>query len=239
MPDETFSRFEGLIGSDALAKLKNSRVILFGLGGVGSYVCEALVRSGTGHITIVDSDKVDITNINRQLIALHSTVGQYKTEAEFARIKDISPECDVNIITDFYTPEKRESFFSQHYDYCIDAIDNVTAKIDIICACKDKNIPVISCMGTGNKLDPSKIVLTDIYKTSVCPLAKVVRHELKARGIKDLQVVYSTELPALKTTPPRSSAFVPGTAGLLIAAKTVNDLILSSDHTDIDLTPSL
>ena len=224
-----FARTELLLGQKNLEKLKNSRVIVFGVGGVGSYVVEALARTGIGNITLVDNDTVSVSNINRQLIALHSTIGRYKTEVLSERIKDINPNCKVVTYNLFYLPETAKEIDLSGYDYIIDAIDTVTAKIDIICRANELNIPVISCMGTGNKLDPSKLLITDIYKTSVCPLCRIMRKELKNREIKKLNVLYSEEPPKkpVSDTPriPGSVAFVPSVAGLMIAGFVVKELI--------------
>lgn len=221
-----FERTRQLIGGDAVQKLNKSKVLLFGVGGVGSYVLEALVRAGVGTVEIVDKDEVDITNINRQLIALHSTVGRPKVEVAAERMKDINPEATIIARQCFYLPEKAEDFDFGAYDYVVDAVDNVTAKIDIIVRSKEAGTPVISSMGTGNKLDPSAFKVADIEKTKTCPLAKVVRKELRKAGIKDVKVVYSEEEPkegAGRT--PASISFVPSAAGLLIASAVIKDLI--------------
>lgn len=221
-----FERTRQLIGCDAVDKLNKSKVLLFGVGGVGSYVLEALVRAGVGTVEIVDKDEVDITNINRQLIALHSTVGRPKVEVAAERMKDINPEANIIARQCFYLPEKAEEFDFGAYDYVVDAVDNVTAKIDIIVKSKEAGTPVISSMGTGNKLDPSAFKVADIEKTKTCPLAKVVRKELRKKGIKDVKVVYSEEEPkegAGRT--PASISFVPSAAGLLIASAVIGDLI--------------
>ena len=221
-----FERTRQLIGCDAVDKLNKSKVLLFGVGGVGSYVLEALVRAGVGTVEIVDKDEVDITNINRQLIALHSTVGRPKVEVAAERMKDINPEVNIIARQCFYLPEKAEEFDFGAYDYVVDAVDNVTAKIDIIVKSKEAGTPVISSMGTGNKLDPSAFKVADIEKTKTCPLAKVVRKELRKKGIKDVKVVYSEEEPkegAGRT--PASISFVPSAAGLLIASAVIGDLI--------------
>ncbi len=220
---EEFSRLELLIGKEALTALKNKRILLFGVGGVGSYVFEGLVRSGLGHITIVDNDTVCKSNINRQLEAVHSTIGKLKVDVLKERALDINPNVSIQTIAEFY-PSKTEIDFSQ-FDYIIDAIDTVSSKLMIIEKAVQSNVKIISSMGTGNKTDPSKVKLTDIYKTSTDPLARVMRYELKKRGIKKLKVVYSDELP-IKTEDKiiASNAFVPATAGLLIASETVKDL---------------
>ncbi|MBR5517328.1 MAG: tRNA threonylcarbamoyladenosine dehydratase [Firmicutes bacterium] len=222
---EQFNRTESLIGSDAVTKLLNSKVIVFGVGGVGSYVCEALARAGIGSMEIVDKDEVDVTNINRQLIALHSTVGKSKVEVCKARLEDINPNIEVVAKQCFYLPEKSDDFDFSKYDYVIDAVDNVTAKIDIICKAREAGVPVISSMGTGNKLDPMAFKIADIEKTKVCPLAKVMRKELKKREIKGVKVVYSEEEPKnTETRTPASISFVPSAAGLLIAKAVIEDL---------------
>ena len=179
-----FSRTERLIGKDSISKLKNANIIIFGLGGVGSYAAEALARCGVGKITVVDKDTVDITNINRQLYALHSTVGKNKAEVAKERILDINPQCRVTPIVKMYLPENSEEFNLSQYGYIVDAIDNVTAKIDLAVRAQELDIPIISSMGTGNKLDPTAFKISDIYKTSVCPLCRVMRRELKKRNVK-------------------------------------------------------
>ena len=222
---EQFQRTESLIGQEAVSKLLESKVIVFGVGGVGSYVCEALVRAGVGYVEIVDKDEVDVTNINRQLIALHSTVGRPKVEVCAERLKDINPNADVIPRQCFYLPEKSEEFDFSQYDYIIDAVDNVTAKLDIICKAKEAGKPVISSMGTGNKLDPMAFRVVDIEKTKVCPLAKVMRKELKKRGVSGVKVVYSEEEPQnTGSRTPASISFVPSAAGLLIAKTVIDDL---------------
>ncbi len=225
-----FSRTEMLLGRTAVDKLKNSRVAVFGVGGVGSYVVEALARSGVGALDLIDNDTVNITNINRQLIALHSTVGRFKVDCASERVLDINPDVKVNAYKLFYLPEKADEFDFTQYNYIVDAIDTVTAKIDIIKRAYELGIPVISSMGTGNKLDPTQFEVTDIYKTSVCPLAKVMRRELKARGVEKLKVVYSKEEPKKNSTingerpVPASISFVPSVAGLIIAGEVIKDL---------------
>lgn len=223
---DQFQRTKELIGDAAVQKLLNSRVIVFGVGGVGSYVCEALARAGVGFIEIVDKDTVDVTNINRQLIALHSTLGRNKVDVAAERMKDINPNIKVIAKKCFYLPETADEFKFDEYDYVVDAVDNVTAKIDIICRSRQSGVKVISSMGTGNKLDPSLFKVTDIEKTKVCPLAKVVRKELRRLGIKGVKVVYSEEEPASTSgRTPASISFVPSSAGLLIAAEVIKDLI--------------
>lgn len=226
-----FVRSEILLGKENIEKLKNAHVIIFGVGGVGSYVSEALCRSGVGEITVVDSDVLSESNINRQLIALHSTIGRKKVDVIEERIKDINPQCVVHKKDMFYLPENSGEIDFSGVDFVVDAIDTVTAKIDIICRCKSENIPVISSMGTGNKLEPSMLKIEDLYKTSVCPLARVMRRELKARGIKNLTVLYSEEKPIEpmvedKRTP-GSVAFVPSVAGLMIGGYVIKEIIKS------------
>ncbi len=221
-----FSRTERLIGKDNLKKLKNANVIIFGLGGVGSYVAEALARSGIGKMTVVDKDTVDITNINRQLYALHSTIGKDKAQVAKERILDINPECQVTPIVKMYLPENADEFNLAEYDYIVDAIDNVTAKIDLAIKSQELNVPIIASMGTGNKLDPTAFKITDIYKTDTCPLCRVMRKELKTRGVKKLKVLYSTETPQNDgERTPASISFVPSVAGLIIAGEVIKDLI--------------
>lgn len=221
-----FSRTERLIGKDELSNVQNANIIIFGLGGVGSYVAEALARCGVGKMTVVDKDTVDITNINRQLYALHSTVGKNKAEVAAERIRDINPQCDVTPIVKMYMPESAPEFELCKYDYIIDAIDNVTAKIDLAVKAEELNIPIIASMGTGNKLDPTAFRISDIYKTSVCPLCRVMRRELKKRDVKGLKVLYSEEEPKTDgERTPASIAFVPSAAGLIIAGEVVKDLI--------------
>ena len=223
--DEQLSRSRLLIGEDGIDKLHKSRVAIFGIGGVGGYVCEALVRSGVSSFDLIDKDVVSVSNINRQIIALHSTVGRPKVEVMKERMLDINPSVNVNTYECFFLPENADDFPFEEYDYVIDAVDTVTAKIELIMRCKELGIPVISSMGAGNKLDASAFEVSDIYKTSVCPLAKVMRRELKKRGVKDLKVVYSKEYPVTNSRPPGSVAFVPSTAGLIIAGEVVRDLI--------------
>ena len=205
---------------------------VFGLGGVGGYTVEALARMGVGNLHIIDSDTVSVSNINRQIIALHSTVGRSKTEVFKERIADINPKCNVMVHDVFYLPQKAEEFDFSAFDYVVDAIDTVTAKIDIIERCSRLGVPVISSMGTGNKVNPSELTVADIYDTSVCPLARVMRYELKKRNIQKLKVVYSTEKPKKQKTetegekvPPGSNPFVPPVAGLIIASEVIKDLL--------------
>lgn len=230
-----FTRTQMILGAEKLEKLQQARVIIFGIGGVGSYVAEALARAGIGTLYLVDHDTIDITNLNRQLIALHSTIGKPKVEVMKKRILDINPEAKVTTIQKFYLPENAEDFFQSDYDYIIDAIDTVSAKLDLIQKAKEKNIPIISSMGTGNKLDPSQFEIVDITKTSVCPLAKVVRKELAKRGIKGVKVLYSKEEPlkvssalaSSKHTVPGSISYVPSCAGLMIAGEVIRNLIIN------------
>ena len=226
------SRAELLLGEEALEKLRSARVALFGIGGVGSFAAEALARGGVGHITLVDGDTVSITNINRQLIALHSTVGKEKTAVMAERIADISPETEVETYPVVYGAENRDLLDFSTYDYVIDAIDTVTSKLILIEEAKKAGVPVISCMGTGNKFHPERFEVTDISKTSVCPLAKVMRKELKVRGIKNVKVVYSKEEPQKpaastetgKRQIPGSLSFVPPVAGLLLAGEVIRHI---------------
>lgn len=244
-----FSRTELLLGKDAMQKLSESRVAVFGVGGVGGYVCEALVRSGVGAFDLIDDDKVCLTNLNRQIIATRKTVGKYKVDVMKERILDINPDADVRIHKCFILPENANEFPFGEYDYVVDAVDTVTAKIELVMQAQKMHVPIISSMGAGNKLDGSQFRVADIYKTKVCPLAKVMRHELKKRGVKKLKVVYSEEMPTRpiedmaiscrtncicppgaehKCTErrdiPGSVAFVPSVAGLIIAGEVVKDL---------------
>ncbi len=222
-----FKRTEALIGSEALSKLKESHIAVFGVGGVGGFVTEALARSGVGQLTLIDNDTVNESNINRQVIALHSTMGMLKTEAFKNRLTDINPDIIVNTCNCFFLPENKDEFDFSPFDYVVDAIDTVSGKIAIIEKCKQLNIPVISSMGTGNKLDPTAFEIADISKTSVCPLARVMRYELRKRGIKNVKVLYSKEQPdaSSKSRTPASISFVPSVAGLLIASEVVKDII--------------
>lgn len=232
--DKNFKTRTGLIvGNDGLEKLQNSNVIVFGVGGVGSFAAEAIARAGVGRLTIVDFDDVDITNINRQLPALHSTVGRDKVDVMKERILDINPNIQITAINDKYSAETSDKILCEDYDYVVDAIDMVTSKIHLIETCYKKNLKIVSSMGMGNKLDPTKIVVTDIHKTEMCPLAKVMRKELRDRKVKKLKVVYSTEQPAPlkekimngKKVTPGSISFVPSVGGLIIASVVINDLI--------------
>ena len=230
-----FSRTELLIGNEGLEKLSKSRVAVFGIGGVGGYVVEALVRSGLGSIDLIDNDKVALTNLNRQIIATHKTIGQYKVDVAEERIKDINPEVHVRKYNLFYTPENADNIDFTQYDYVVDAIDTVVGKLEIIERAKKANVPVISSMGAGNKMHPEMFEVADISKTSVCPLAKVIRQELKKRRIKKVKVVYSKEIPVKpkaeideetnKRFIPGSNAFVPSAVGLIIAGEVIRDLI--------------
>lgn len=244
-----FSRTELLFGNEAMNKLQDSRVAVFGIGGVGSYTVEALARSGVGTIDIFDDDKVCLTNLNRQLIATRKTVGKYKVDVMKERVLEINPKAIVNVHQCFYSPENADEFDFSEYSYIVDAIDTVTAKLELIMRAKAVGVPIISCMGAGNKLDATRFEVVDIYQTSICPLAKVMRKELRARGVKDLKVVYSKE-PArtpiedmsiscktncicppgtqrkctVRRQVPGSTAFVPSVAGLIIAGEVIKDL---------------
>lgn len=244
-----FSRTELLIGKQALERLAAAHVAIFGIGGVGSYTAEALARSGVGHLTLVDDDRICLTNINRQLHATHKTVGQYKADVMAARILDINPHAHVDVCKVFYTEQTAEEVFDPQWDYLIDAVDTVSAKLDLVTRATKHDMPVISCMGAANKLDPARLEIADIYETSVCPLCKVMRHELRRRGIPHLKVVYSRETPirplesaessckshcicpegtkrtcTVRRQIPGSTAFVPPTAGLILASEVVKDL---------------
>jgi len=245
-----FSRSELILGKAGIEKLKNSKVAVFGVGGVGSYTVEALVRCGVGHIVLIDDDCICLTNLNRQLHATRKTVGKPKVEAMRDRILDINPKCEVTIIQKFYMPDVAEELIDNSYNYIVDAIDTVTAKIDLVVRAEERGIPIISAMGAGNKLDPTKFEVSDIYKTTVDPLARVVRKELRNRGIKKLKVVYSKEEPitpvetensscsagcicpkgtarkcTVKHQIPGSLSFVPSVMGLIIAGEVIKDLI--------------
>lgn len=223
--ENIFGRTERLLGKAAMETLQNRRVIVFGLGGVGSYAAEALARCGVGHLTVVDSDTVDSTNLNRQLYALHSTVGQNKAEVAAERISDINPNCSVVPLVKLYLSENADEFRLEEYDYIVDAIDNVSAKIDLAVKSEALSIPMVAAMGTGNKLDPTAFRIADIYKTSVCPLCRVMRRELKKRGVKRLKVVYSEEIPLTDgERTPASVSFVPPVAGFLLAREVILDL---------------
>jgi tRNA A37 threonylcarbamoyladenosine dehydratase len=224
--DERFSRTARVIGETALSKLSESSVIVFGLGGVGGAAVESLVRAGIGRIGIVDKDTVDITNINRQIIATDKTVGMNKTDAMEERILSINPNVKIDKYNLFYLPETADEINLSDYDFVVDCIDNVTAKLELICRAKKAGVPVISSMGTGNKLHPEMLEISDIGKTSVCPLARVMRRELKNRGIGNLPVVYSKEEPVkTDSSVPGSTSFVPPVAGYLITSYVINQLI--------------
>lgn len=245
-----FSRTELLLGKENMERLKNARVAVFGIGGVGGYTVEALARSGVGTLDLIDDDKVCLTNINRQIIATRKTIGQYKVDVAKERVLDINPEAVVNTYKTFYMPDTADQFDFTQYDYVVDAIDTVTGKIQLVMAAKEAGVPIISSMGAGNKMDPTAFEVADIYKTSVCPLAKVMRRELKKRGIKHLKVVYSKEQAltpmddmaiscksncicppgtARKCTQrrqvPGSNAFVPSVVGLIIGGEVIKDLV--------------
>lgn len=231
-----YSRTELLIGREGMNRLKNASVMVFGVGGVGSHCIEALARSGVGKLILIDNDTVSLTNINRQSIAYHSTVGRYKTKVMKERIHDICPDIKIVTYEMFVLPDNIGTFFSEPVDYIVDAIDTVTAKLALVQLAREKNIPIISSMGTGNKLHPEMFEVTDIYKTSVCPLCKVMRKELKARGIKRLKVLYSKEIPVdiservtgeekgNRRSLPGSISFVPPVAGLIIAGEVIREL---------------
>ena len=226
---EQLERTEMLIGSEAVSRLKNARVAVFGVGGVGGYAVEALARSGVGTLDLIDNDTVSITNLNRQIVALHSTIGQYKVDVAKARALDINPEIVVNTHRIFYTPQTEDMFDFSDYDYVIDAIDTVSGKIALVENANRCNTPIISSMGAGNKLHPELFEVADIFKTSVCPLARVMRYELRRRNIKHLKVVYSKEEPIKiqsdsKKPVPASIAFVPSVAGLIIAGEVIKEI---------------
>lgn len=229
--EEQYSRTALLIGEEGIQKLKEAHVAVFGIGGVGGYVTEALARAGVGTLTLFDHDRVSVSNLNRQIIAGYDSIGRYKTEVMKERIANIDDSIRVEEKRVFYLPEVREQYPLDHYDYVVDAIDTITAKIDLIMEAQKHHVPIISSMGTGNKLDPQAFEVADIYKTSVCPLAKVMRRELKARGVKKLKVVYSREIPRKSglvengKAVPGSISFVPASAGLLIASQVVKDLL--------------
>lgn len=230
--DEQFSRTELLIGEEAIEKLKKSKVAIFGIGGVGSFVAEGLARAGIGHIILVDPETIDVTNINRQIEALHSTVGKYKVDVLSKRILDINPNAIVETYKQFYMQDCKEEILDSSITYIVDAVDTVTAKIELAVKAQKLGIPIISAMGTGNKLDPLKFEVADIYNTSICPLAKVMRKELKQRGVDKLKVLYSKEEPikveqeenGCKQTI-SSISFVPSVAGLIIAGEVIKDII--------------
>lgn len=222
---EFTARTETLIGKDKVDALKNKHVAVFGLGGVGGNLCEALVRAGIGAITLVDGDCIDITNLNRQLFATVDNIGERKVEAAKKRLLSINPNLDVITKDLFYLPENSSAIDVNDYDYIADAIDTVTAKLFLIEEAKRNSIPIISAMGAGNKLDPTRFEVSDIYKTSVCPLAKIMRKELKNRGIKSLKVVYSKEEAITNSRPPGSISFVPPVMGMIMAGEIIKDLI--------------
>lgn len=222
--ENQFARTEALLGVEAMERLKESRVAIFGVGGVGGYVAEALARSGVGAIDLIDRDKISITNLNRQIIALHSTVGKWKVEVMKERILDINPDCKVKVYPCFYLPENSKDFDFTMYSYIVDAVDTVTAKLQLVMEAKKAGTPIISSMGAGNKLNPANFEVADIYQTSVCPLAKVMRRELRKRGVESLKVVYSKEEPVkINTSVPASTSFVPSVAGMIIASEVVKD----------------
>lgn len=239
---DEFSRTELLVGRAAMDRLKDACVAVFGIGGVGGYVVEALARSGVGKLVLIDNDKVSLSNLNRQIIALHSTIGRYKTEVMQERVRDINPAIQTEIHNCFFLPENAGQFDFSAYDYVVDAVDTVTAKLEIILRSKEAGTPVISAMGAGNKLNAQRFAVTDIYKTRMCPLAKVMRKELRERGVKQLKVVYSEEAPIKpgaegaerqkeakmtgKREIPGSIAYVPSVAGLLLAGEVIKDIIL-------------
>ena len=234
---DSFSRTRFVLGSDAMEKLKNARVALFGLGGVGGYVAEALARSGVGALDLVDHDTISLTNLNRQILATRDTVGMDKAEAAAQRVKAINPDCDARAIKTFYLPETADQFDFTKYDYVVDAIDTVTGKLMLVQAAQAVGTPIISSMGTGNKLDPTKFQIADISKTTVCPLARIMRKECAKRGLKHVKVLFSTEdpiapqcdsteeMPEGRRALPGSVAFVPSVAGLIIAGEVIQDII--------------
>ena len=233
--EEAFLREKMLLGAQAMERLRRAHVIVFGIGGVGSYAAEGLARAGIGRLTLVDNDTVGTTNLNRQLCALHSTLGQYKSDVMASRVRDINPDCRVTSLPELYSEETKEHFFSQAYDYIVDAIDLVSCKLSLIQTAKERDIPIISAMGTGNKLDPTRFRITDISKTSGCHLARIMRRELRSRGILHHTVLYSEELPmtpeGLEAPPPGrrsipgSVSWVPSCAGLMLAGHVVQALI--------------
>ena len=231
---DIFDRTRGVLGDEAMEKLKKCRVAVFGIGGVGGYVAEALARSGVGALDLIDKDNVSVTNINRQIVALHSTVGRPKTEVMRERIADINPDCAVTEHKIFYLPDNADSLDLSVYDFVVDAIDTVSAKLELAARTKSLGVPFIACLGTGNKVDPSRLKISDISKTSVCPLAKVMRRELRVRGINHVTVLWSDEIPIKsKITEdgkpvPASTAFVPPSAGLMIASHVVSTLTASA-----------
>lgn len=248
---DQFARTRLLLGDEAMKKLASSRVAVFGIGGVGGYVCEALVRSGVGAFDLVDNDKVSLTNLNRQIIATRKTMDRYKTDVMKERMLDIFPQADIRVHNCFFLPENADTFPFEEYDYIVDAVDTVTAKLELIMRAREKKVPIISAMGAGNKLDPGRFKVADIYETTMCPLAKIMRKELKKRGVDRLKVVYSDEKPVRPSANmsmneesisgsslndnnksvgrrdiPGSTAFVPAVAGLMIAGEVIKDLIM-------------
>lgn len=227
---EEFSRTELLLGNEGMKRLRGAKVAVFGIGGVGGHAAEALARSGVGALSLIDKDTVDVTNLNRQIIALHSTIGRDKVDVMRERILDINPDCQVQAYKCFYLPETKDTFDFSKYDYIVDAVDTVTAKIQLVMEAQRCGTPIISSMGAGNKLDPAAFQVADLYETSVCPLAKVMRRELRKRGVKQLKVVYSKEEaihPSFaegEQTVPGSNAFVPSVAGLILASEVIRDL---------------
>ena len=232
--ENPFARSAAMLGEDAMTRLQSARVAVFGVGGVGGYVCEALVRSGIGTLDVFDKDDVSVTNLNRQIIALRSTVGQDKVSVLAARMRDINPDVVINEHKVFYLPENADDFDLNQYDYVVDAVDTVAAKIELAVRCEQLNVPLIAAMGAGNKLDPSKLQIADVYKTSVCPLARAMRTTLRKKGVKHLTVAYSTEEPlrpveaidngGMRKDVPGSMAFVPSAMGLLIASHVVRQI---------------
>lgn len=242
--ENRFSRAQIIFGKDGMQRLAKSRVAIFGLGGVGGYVLEALARSGIGNFDLIDNDRICISNFNRQILATSQTLGEFKADAARERVLSINPDANVNAHKVFFLPENSCEFDFENYDYVVDAVDTVSAKIQIALQAQSVGTKVISCMGTGNKIDPSLLKVSDIYETSVCPLARVMRHELKKRGVKNLKVVFSTETPLAHLEaaqdenaqnekprkPVASTAFVPSAAGLLIASEVVRDLLGTSQR---------
>lgn len=222
--EQAFSRTELLLGEEGMERLRKARVAVFGVGGVGGHVVEALARSGIGTIDLIDKDTISLSNLNRQIVALRSTIGRPKVEVAKERVMDINPDATVHMYQTFYLPETAQLFDFTQYDYVVDAIDTVTGKIELVMQAEQAKTPIISSMGAGNKLDPTAFQVADIYKTSVCPLAKVMRRELKKRGIKKLKVVYSQEQPVSSQRPPGSTAFVPSVVGLIIAGEVIKDI---------------
>jgi len=237
--ESRFQRFGFLVGEDGLKALSKAHVAIFGIGGVGSFTTEALARAGVGKLTLIDFDTIDITNLNRQIHALEATVGRLKVDVMAERLKEINPDIEVVTISEKVLPDNVTAFIKPSYDYVVDAIDMVSSKLALITTCIDSGIPIMASMGTSNKLDPTRLEVTDIYKTSVCPLARVMRHELKKRGVKHLKVIYSNEQPLAPTydhetwevikdarkKPPGSSSFVPSVAGLIIASQVVDAIL--------------